>query len=211
MNEQQIKDKLESMKKLRTVLALVTKVVALVAIVMIVVYNFMPVTRLKSSLPEQIVSAANLTEGFSFPGWQMIYWGCGGQFIMQDNLFNPNVLTIIGSIGTVIVLIVCTALYNRGKNKEKAIKEFVAAAMLIYSAFVLGFLILPVAAGAATTGGVYDFKNRYLLCETSVFSAMPYAVLTGVVLLLAAAEKVFNGVFLLYQKSFALKNAPKKN
>ena len=210
MNEQQIQDKLESMKKLRKILGVVTTVVSLVSIALIILYIFMPVTFLKSSLPDQIVSAANFSEGFAFPGWQVIFWGCGGQFIMQDNLFNPNPVTIVGSVGTIIVLIIGMAIYGRFRNQGKAITEFVMSACLIFSALVLGALIVPVSISAATSGGVYDFKNSYLLADVSTYTALPFAFATCGVLMLAAAEKIFNGVFLLYQKSFAKKYAPKK-
>ena len=66
------------------------------------------------------------------------------------------------------------------------------------------------AATAATEGGVYDFLNQYIINPASSFTAMPLAIVTSVVLLLAAALKIGNGAFLLYQKSFATKYAPKK-
>lgn len=207
----EIQAKLESMKKLRKTLSTVTTIVAVLCMAVLIVYNFMGVTFLKTSLPDQIVSAANFSEGFAFPGWQVIFWGCGGQFIMQDNLFNPNPLTIIGCVGTLLVLIVGTAVYKRFRNQGKAIDEFIMAACLIYSAFVLGALIVPVSTLAATTGGVYKFKETYLMGSTSSYTALPFAWATFCVLLLAACEKIFNGAFLLYQKSFAQKNAPKKN
>ncbi len=205
MNEEQIRLKLDSMKKTRRTLAKVTLAAAIVSMVVLVIYHFMPVTYLKSPV------GTDYEQGFAFPGWQMIYYGFGRQFIMQDHLFDPNPFTIIGIWATLIVLIVCTARYNIGRNKEKAIREFIMAIFLIYSALVLGALIVPVATSAATSGGVYDFKNQYLLNDASSFTAMPYAVITCVILLLAAIEKIGNGAFLLYQKSFAAKYAPKKN
>jgi hypothetical protein len=210
MNEEQVKAKLEQMKKTRKALTVVSTLVALVCIAILVVYNFVGVTFLKSELPGQVVSAADFSKGFAFPGWQVVYWGCGGQFIMQDNLFNPNPLTIIGTVGTILVLVVLTALYKKGKNKEKAIKEFIMAAFLVYSALVLGALIVPVSISAATSGGVYDFKNKYLLSATSSYTATAFATLTCVVLFAAAAIKIAIGAVLLKQRSFAQKNAPKK-
>ena len=209
--EQQVQAKLESMKKLRKTLTTVTTIVAVLCMAVLIVYNFMGVTFLKTTLPDQIVSAANFSEGFAFPGWQVIFWGCGGQFIMQDNLFNPNPITIIGDVGTLLVLIVGTAIYNRFRNQGKAYDEFLMAACLIYSAFVLGALIVPVSSMAATSGGVYKFKETYITSEHSSYTALPFAWATFGVLLCAACVKIINGAFLLYQKAFAQKNAPKKN
>lgn len=210
MNEQQIQEKLAGMKKTRKTLQTVTTIVAILSMIMLIVYNFLPVTYLKSSLANQSASAANFSEGFAFPGWQMIFWGCGGQFIMQDNLFDPNPITIIGCVGTLLVLIICTILYKRGKNTSKAVKEFIMAACLIYSALVLGAFITSVSAMAATSGGVYNFKYDYLLAETSTYTAAMGAYLALVVCGISAIVKIINGAFLLKQKSFAKKYAPKK-
>ena len=113
-------------------------------------------------------------------------------------------------LGTLIVLIVCTCRYQKGRNRQKANREFISAAFLVYSAMVLGAFLLPVATTAATSGGVYDFKNQYILNSASSFTKLPFANITCVVLLLGALVKVGNGAFLLYQKQFAAKYAPKK-
>ena len=204
MNEAQVTAKLESMKKTRKLLAKLTLVASLLSIAMLLAYNFLPVTYIKS------VTGSDFEKGFSFPGWQMIFLGIGRQYIPSDHLFDPNPFTIVGMLGTLIVVIVLTKRYNRGKNKEKAIKDFVMGGCLLYSSLVLGALIIPVSSAAATVGGLYDFKNQYLLNPTCSYTALPFATVTFLVLLCCALVKIGNGVFLLYQKSFALKNAPKK-
>ena len=203
MDNAQIQAKLDSMKKTRKTLSTVTLIVALVSIAVLLAYNFMPVTYLQS------IPGSDFEQGFEFPGWQMIYYGFGRQFIPIDHLFDPNPITIVGMIGTLIVLIALTATYNKGRNQAKAIKEFIMAAFLIYSAIVLGVCIIPVAMTAATSGSVYNFLNQYLLAPDTIFEPMAFAWVTFVVLL-AAIVKVGNGVFLLYQKNFAAKYAPKK-
>ena len=204
MDNAQITAKLESMKKTRKTLSKVTLIVALVSIAVLLAYNFMPVTYLQS------IPGSDFEQGFEFPGWQMIYYGFGRQFIPIDHLFDPNPFTIVGMVGTVIVLIALTATYNKGRNKKKAVKEFIMAAFLLYSSVVLGVAIIPVATTAATSGSVYNFLNQYLLAPDTVFEPMAYAWVTFAVLLAAAAVKIGNGVFLLYQKNFADKYAPKK-
>ena len=203
MDNAQIQAKLDSMKKLRKTLATVTKIVAVVCILVLLAYNFMPVTYLQS------IEGSDFEQGFEFPGWQMIYYGFGRQFIPIDHLFDPNPFTIVGMVGTLIVLIALTATYDKGRNQAKAVKEFIMAAFLAYSAFVLGALIIPVATTAATSGSVYNFLNQYLLAPDTIFEPMAYAWVTFAVLLAAAAVKIGNGVFLLYQKNFAAKYAPK--
>ena len=210
MTEQQIQEKLAGMKKTRKTLGTVAMIVSILAIVLLLVYNILGVTFCRNEQFGQVISAADFGKGFTFPGWQMVFWGCGGQFIMQDNLFNPNPVAIIGMIGTIIVLIVCLALRKKGKNKSKAVKEFVSAGCLAYSAVVLGFCINSVARLAATSGGVYDFKNKILDVEGTIFTPTTAAILVGVVLLIFAAIKVYYGLFLLKQKKFAAQYAPKK-
>ncbi|MBQ6755679.1 MAG: hypothetical protein IJP43_01845 [Oscillospiraceae bacterium] len=209
MTEAQIKEKLDGMKKTRKLLQTVTTAASIAAILLLIAYNLLGVTFLKVSTHDTIVSAANFSEGFTFPGWQMVFWGCGGQFIMQDNLFNPNPIAIVGMVGTVLVLIVCMATYKAGKNQTKAVKEFISGAFLCYSALVLGFFIVPVAKTAVTSGGVYNFAS-YVNDPGSTFVPTAFAIIAGVVLLLCAAVKVYNGVFLMQQKAFAKKYAPKK-
>lgn len=204
MNEEQIQEKLNSMKKLRKTLSKVTLIDALVSIAILLAYNFMPVTYLIST------PGSDFEQGFAFPGWQMIYYGFGRQFIPIDHLFDPNPITIVGMIGTLIVLIALTATYNKGRNQSKAIKEFIMAAFLLYSSVVLGAAIIPVATTAATSGSVYNFLNQYLLAPDTSFTPMAYAWVTFAVLLIAALVKIGNGTFLLYQKNFAEKHAPKK-
>ena len=209
MDEQKVQQTLDQMKKTRKSLQTLTLIAAIVAIVVLIVYNFMTVTFMQVTTPDTIISAANFTKGFHFPGWQMVFWGCGGQFIMQDNLFNPNPVAIIGMVGTLLVLIICTAAYKAGKNKAKAIKEFISCACLVFSALVLGFFIVPVAKLAVTSGGVYNFSS-YVNAADTTFRPDPFAIISGVIFLICAAVKFCNGCFLLKQRAFALKYAPKK-
>lgn len=209
MTDAQIQAKLDNMKKTRRVLKTVSLIVSILAILLLIAYNFMGVTYMKVSTPDTIISAADFSGGFTFPGWQMIFWGCGGQFIMQDNLFNPNPIAIIGMVGTVLALAVCAATYNAGRNMTKAVKEFISGGCTLYSALVLGFFIVPVARTAVTSGGVYDFAS-YVNNPGTTFVPTALAILTGVLLFAFAAVKLYNGVFLLQQRAFARKYAPKK-
>ena len=217
MDEQQIKQKLDSMKKTRKTLGTVTLIVSLLAIALLIVYNFMGVTFLQVkpsadslSSDHLIKSMADFTEGFTFPGWQMVFWGMGAQFIMQDHLFDPNPIAIAAMVGTILALIICTATYKSGKNKAKAIKEFISGGFLVFAALVLGFFIVPVARMAATDGSVYHFKTEVILAEGASFTPTVFAIVAGVILLIFAAVKIYNGCFLLQQRAFAQKYAPKK-
>jgi hypothetical protein len=209
MTEAEIKEKLSGMKKTRKSLQTLTTIAALVSIALLIAYNFLGVTFMQVSTKDTIISAANFTEGFTFPGWQMVFWGCGGQFIMQDNLLNPNPWAIAGMVGTLLVLIICTATYKAGKNATKAVKEFISGAFLTYSACVLSFFIVPLAMTVVTSGGVYNFAS-YVNDDGTLFIPTNICVAIGVVLAVCALVKFYNGAFLLKQKAFGKKYAPKK-
>ncbi len=209
MTEAEIKEKLSGMKKTRKSLQTLTTIAALVSIALLIAYNFLGVTFMQVSTKDTIISAANFTEGFTFPGWQMVFWGCGGQFIMQDNLLNPNPWAIAGMVGTLLVLIICTATYKAGKNATKAAKEFISGAFLAYSACVLSFFIVPLAMTVVTSGGVYNFAS-YVNDDGTLFIPTNICVAIGVVLAVCALVKFYNGAFLLKQKAFGKKYAPKK-
>ena len=208
MTEQQIQEKLAGMKKTRKTLAKVTLCASILAMLLLVAYNILEVVFCKTEV-EAIVTAVHFEKGFSFPGWQVIFWGMGGQYIMGGQLFDPNPLAIIAMVGTLIVLIVCLALRKKGKNKAKAIREFISAGCLCFSALVLCFFIVPVSKLAVTSGGVYHFKE-FLETEGTIYKPTSIAIVIGVVLLLFAAVKVYNALFLLKQKKFAAQYAPKR-
>ena len=204
MNEEQVIAKLDSMKKTRRLLSKVTLIAAIVAIVFLLAYNFMPVANLT------VDTAGNTFEGngFDFPGWQLLYYGIGRQFIPDRNYFDPNPITIAALFLPLIALIVCARTYNFTRNKGKAIKEFICAATLIYGGVVLGSI--TTFAYFASTTKADNFRATYLDVAESSFTNLAFARITMIVLFLAAVIKIANGAFLLYQKSYAQKNAPKK-
>lgn len=197
MNEEQVLAKLESMKGTRRLLSKVTLAAAIIAIIVLVCYNFMPVANLT------VDTAGNSFEGkgFNFPGWQLLYYGIGRQFIPDRNFFDPNPITILAFLLPLIAMIWTMATYNTTRNKGKAIREFVCAVTLLYGSIVLGN-ITTFAYFAATTKAD-NFRATYLDVAESSFTNLPYAKITLVILLIVALIKLANGAFLLYQKKFA--------
>ena len=207
MTEQQIQEKLAGMKKTRKTLSKVTLCVSILAILLLVAYNFIGVVFCKTEF-SQVICNVHFEQGYAFPGWQVVFWGMGNQYIMGGQLFDPNPLAIAAMIGTILVLIVCTAL-KKGKNKAKAIREFISAACLCFSALVLGFFIAPVSLMTATDN-LSQFRSNVLNVPGTIYNTTAAAIIVGVVLILFAAVKVYNALFLLKQKKFAAQYAPKK-
>ena len=208
MDEKQVREKLAGMKKTRKTLALCSLIAAVVAIAALIAYNLLGVAFCQNEEFGQTLAACDFAKGYTFPGWQVIFWGMGNQYIMGGHLFDPSPLGIVAMVGTLIVLIVCLALRNKGKNKSKAIKEFLSAGFLAYSAVILGFCIAPVALMTATNN-LSQFKSNVLDVPGTVFQGTAIAVVIGVVLLACAAVKCYYGLFLLKQKKLAAQ-LPKK-
>ena len=207
MDEKQIQEKLAGMKKTRKTLGKITLCVSLLAIALLVAYNFLGVVFCKTEFA-QVICNVHFEQGYAFPGWQVVFWGMGNQYIMGGQLFDPNPLAIVAMLGTIIVLIVCTAL-KKGKNKAKAIREFISAGCLCFSALVLGFFIAPVSLMTATDN-LSQFRSNVLNVPGTTYNTTAVAILVGAVLLIFAAVKCYYGMFLLKQKKFAAQYAPKK-
>ena len=202
MNEQEIREKLAGMKKTRKTLSALALTAALVAIAALIAYNLLGVVFCQNEAFGQTLAACDFAKGYTFPGWQVIFWGMGNQYIMGGQLFDPSPLGIAAMVGTLLVLIICLALRNKGKNKSKAVKEFLSAACLAYSAVILGFCIAPVALMTATNN-LSQFRSNVLDVPGTVFTGTAIAVVIGVVLLVCAAVKCCYGLFLLKQKKLA--------
>lgn len=63
MNQAEIQTKLDGMKKTRKALSIVTMVTAIVCMAVLLAYNFMSVTYLKSPM------GTDYEQGFASPGW----------------------------------------------------------------------------------------------------------------------------------------------
>ena len=203
MNAEQVQQKLDSMKKTRRILSKVTVIVAVIGILVLLAYNFMPVANLT------VDTAGNTFEGngFDFPGWQLLYYGIGRQFIPDRNYFDPNPITIAALFLPLIALIYGIASYNKTRNTGKAVKEFIAAGLSIFGGIVLGNITYF--AYFASTTKADNFRATYLDIAESSFTNLSYTKVAMIVLFVVAIIKIANGAFLLYQKSFAKKNTVK--
>ena len=201
MASEKVQQKLAQMKKIRKILAVITTIAACIGLAALVVFNFADVCNLT------VEGTDKFGNGFDYPGWQLIYYGIGIQYIPGYYEFGFNIWTCLGMFVPILAVVICSAMFRSGKNRKKAVLEFVMA-----GSFVFGGLILvnctKLAVLVASNEGMNSFKDAYLLpaIEAGTFTLSLYPKILCVILLVVAAIKIANGIFLLYQKSYADKN-----
>jgi hypothetical protein len=207
MDNDSVQSKLAEMKKIRKILFYVSFAAAVVALGVLIGFNFAPVFNLTLEGSDKFGAP-----GFTYPGWQAIYWGIGIQYIPGYTEFNFDPITCLGMFAPVLALLVCSALYSNGKNKMKAILEFVMAFCLILGGIIL-FNVDKISVLYASSTGIQSFKDVYLMpaIEAGTFTKLAYPLITLIVCLVVALIKIGNGAFLLYQRDFAHKNLPQRN
>ncbi len=107
----------------------------------------------------------------------------------------------------ILAIIVCYIIFRRGKNKHKAICEYVMGASLIIGGTLLLFCG-EFAINVASNKGLMPFDTTYLYpaIAAGTFKLLAYPIITFFVCLIIGLFKIFNGSFLLYQKSYGEKN-----
>lgn len=196
MEDTRVSDKLALLKKLRKIFAIAALCAAAVTFVVLVVYHFVPVMNLVIE---------KYPNGFGYPGYQAIYFGFGIQFIPDYVEFGFNIVMFIGMWLAILSLIVCTALMRKGKNRMKAVLEFVTAACLLAG----GIILLNCTSLAVNVAGTKnDFAAKLAdAIRQGNFTRTAYTYITFAVCIVAALVKAAYGALLLYQRSYARKYA----
>lgn len=190
--------KLDQMKVVRKYLLILSVLATVGSIVMLILYNFQPACNLT------VKGTDKFGQGLDYPGWQMIYYGIGRQYIPGYYEFGFNIWTCLGMFVPFLALIICSIMYRQGKNKRKAILEFIMAGTLIVGSLLL-VTCTKTAVLVASNKGMNSFKDSYLLpaIEAGTFKVLAFPKIVFVVCFIAAGIKIINACFLLYQKSYA--------
>lgn len=212
---------LAMMKKIGKALRIVSLVLSLLAVVLLVMYLLTPAANLHLNFGDSKYAREG---GYNYYGWQLSIFGCGyppvpilamfettqlaGDYIPTAYDFNTNMTMIYALVLPILTLIVCGIVAGKMKNRGKAVCEFIVAAVFIYSAIILVncvSLSIPMANNTGTT----PFANNFLqpaLAGQGSFTTCFYPIFNCVMLILFAVVKAGRGAFLIYQRSFALKN-----
>lgn len=214
--------KIATMKKLSKTFKTVTMVLSLVAVVLVIFYLLAPATNLYLAGSD---SKYGRDGGYNYYGWQIAIVGFGYPPVSILAMFeNPALLAgdlvpttydfdwfntelLVAIFLPIVTLIVCGIVAGKMKNRGKAVCEFVVAIVFIVSAIIFANT-LSISIEAATNMGTTPFKNNFLYpaINNGTYTIAFYPVFLSVMLIVFAVAKAARGAFLLYQRSFVLKN-----
>jgi len=212
MTTEQYKAKMALIKKIVFGLFLASVIGAVAIVALLVAYNFAVVFSIKTL-------DGYYQDGFTYPGWQTMYYGVGIMIIQGYTENTTNVALIIANflplIGTIILTSMLAAKRKTpGTNQLKAILEFVGAALILIGGIMLfNCDQFWIANAKQVTGSYVDYYHVYLepaMNGEVYFVKEAYPLILLIVSILVAIVKASNGAILLFQKNFAKKNAPKK-
>ena len=197
---------LKVLKPLNRCLSLLSIALGIVAIIVLVGYNFADVFTIITD------EGTKYADKFSYPGWQSIYAGVGNMIIQgyTEATFNiwtclGNLLPIFGCIVACVML--ATNFLRRGTNLKKAILEGIVGVLLIFGAIVLfNCDKLWIANAKAVTGSYTYYYEAYLepaLNGELYFAKDTYPTIVLAVCLSAGLLKLVNCGMLLFQKYYA--------
>ena len=214
------REKSAKLKKLGKIFKIVSLCLGIATALLIVLYCLMPATKLTTDI-------GKYSKGYNYYGWQLIFMGCGypplkilclfeeqstiaGDYVPNTWDFDFNAALFMGMLLPILAIIICSIVSIKMKNRGKAVCEFVTAGALIIGGIMLACCASLSIGTATDMGAGVGFKNQYLLpaVEAGTYNTLFYPVFLCVICVLAAAFKVFRGLFLIYQRNYARANKP---
>ncbi len=199
---------LKILKPTAKILALISIALGLLAIAMLVLFNFSDVFTIYTD------DGTKYANGFSYPGYQAIFSGFGNMIIQGYTEATFNIWTFLGCflplIGCIVACIMLATNFNRrGTNKKKAIVEGIVAVCLIFGAIILlNCDKLWIENAKHVTGSYTNYYEEYLLPAMNgelYFGKDYYPTVVLVVCLITGIFKAINCGVLLFQKYYARK------
>ena len=197
---------LKILKPTVRVLTLISIALSLLAIAILVLYNFSDILTIYTD------DGTKYADGFSYPGYQTIFFGFGNMIIQGYTETTFNIWTFLGCFLPLIGCIVCcvmlsTNLLRRGTNKKKAILEGIVGVFLIFGAIILYNVDkLWIANAKAVTGSYTYYYEAYLVPAMNgelYFAKDYFPTVVLVVCLIVGSVKLLNCGLLLFQKYYA--------
>ena len=197
---------LKILKPTVKILTLISIALGLVAIAMLVLYNFSDVLTIYTD------EGTKYADGFSYPGYQTIFSGFGNMIIQGYTEATFNIWTFLGCFlplfGCIVACIMlATNFARRGTNKKKAILEGIVAVFLIFGGIIL-FNVdkLWIANAKAVTNSYTYYYEAYLMPAINgelYFGKDYFPTVVLVVCLITGIVKALNCGLLLFQKYYA--------
>ena len=197
---------LKVLKPVNIILSLISIALGVLAIVVLVLFNFAEVITIYTN------EGTKYADGFSYPGYQTIYYGFGNMIIQgyQENGFNIWMflgffLPFVGCIVACVML--STNLLRKGTNKKRAILEAIVGLSLIFGAIMIYNVDKLWIANAQNVKDSYtDYYATYLLPAINgelYFGKDTFPDFVFVICLLVGIVKLVNCCSLLFQKYYA--------
>ena len=199
---------LRTLKPIVRVLSLVSIALGLLAIAMLVLYNFSDVLTIYTD------DGTKYADGFSYPGYQTIFFGFGNMIIQGYTETTFNIWTFLGCflplIGCIVSCIMLgTNFLRRGTNKKKAILEGIVAVCLIFGGIILYNVDkLWIENAKHVTGSYTYYYEAYLMPAVNgelYFGKDYFPDVVMVVCLIVGIFKALHCGVLLFQKYYARK------
>ena len=197
---------LKILKPTVRVLTLISIALGLLAIAILVLYNFFDVLTIYTD------DGTKYADGFSYPGYQTIFFGFGNMIIQGYTETTFNIWTFLGCflplIGCIVACVMLsTNFLRRGTNKKKAIVEGIVAVFLIFGGIILYNVDkLWIANAKAVTGSYTYYYEAYLMPAIGgelYFAKDYFPTVVLVVCLVVGIVKALNCGLLLFQKYYA--------
>ena len=212
--------RLQTLKRIAKPLRIASLVFAIVGALAVVLFLLMPAANLQTDI-------GKYADGYNYYGWQMTFLGCGyipvaifalfgpagslaGDYVPNTYDFGFNIWTTLAVILPIVAIIVCGIVKTKMKNRGKAVCDFIMAACLLFGGCVL-LNVAPLSELVASNlGAGSGFRTQILepALAAGTYTTLAYPIVTFVACLVFAIVKIGNGVFLLYQRSYARKNRP---
>ena len=190
------KNKIQTIKRISLILALA-------AIVVAVLTNFMPILNIKLDGVESDYTFG-APGGHSFLGWQCIFFWWGPSiYIGGVSAFTFNIWLFLGMFLPLAACIVDAVMLKNAYYKKKATIEIIAAACMIFGAFI--YSSAPYF--AAKTVGNHLVSYMKMAIEQGTYTMCWWCFIIIIVMLAGAAYKIYSAVFSLQKEEAADKEA----
>lgn len=209
MDKSQYQAKMETIKKLIKIGFFASLILGIASLILFVCFNFMGVLSIKT------LDGTKYQNGFTYPGWQIIYYGVGEMIIQGYTEYTFNIFNFLGFFLPALMMILWLFLYlpsykRKGTNRKKAVLEILSGVLILFGAVMLFNCDKFAVLNAKNVKDSYqNYYQMYLVPAINgelYFKKTFYPTLILIVGGLTSAVKILNGLLLIYQKNFAKKN-----
>ena len=199
---------LKTLKVVVWVLTALSIIASIAAVTVLVMYNFADVFTIYTD------DGTKYAAGFSYPGYQSIFYGFGNMIIQGYTESWFNIWLFLGFflplVACIVAFVILLRNFNARKtNMKKAVWDIIAGVLLIVGGILLfNCDVLWANAAKAVTDSYTNYYEVYLVPAMNgelYFGKDTFPTIVLVVCLVSAVLKLVNGCVLLFQKFYARK------